>query len=254
MEAPVSSASGLETTMEVVVSRSAARMRTGSSATVTASEARRSVETKKRRLRTRSRNSRRATSQELATRPRACGRSCSVTRRSLTRRPRRPMWPGGPRRSIASPPDGVPALASVPGSISAGWPTCSMKTCSSEGSATSKWVTRAPAASAAASTASGSTSGSISISARSMPGRSSRAPRTPASHASAWSPRVDSSTIRRPVERFTSASDPRRSSGRDRRSRLTRTSPRPSPSDGWRGRSSCHDRGARGSPRAAARC
>ena len=41
-----------------------------------------------------------------------------------------------------------------------------MKICSSDGSATSKWVTRAPAAIAAASTASGSTSASSSISAR----------------------------------------------------------------------------------------
>src|SRR6185436_1941060 len=77
------------------------------------------------------------------------------------------------------------------GSVAAEWPTWSMKICSSDGSATSKWLTRAPAAMAAARTASGSVPSSSSISVRSMPGRRIRAPGTPASQVSRWSSSTD---------------------------------------------------------------
>src|SRR6185369_5863538 len=102
----------------------------------------------------------------------------------------------------------APASGARRMSSSAGRPTWSMKICSSDGSATSKWVTRAPAAMAAARTASGSTPSSSSTSVRSMPGRRIRAPATPDSQARRWSPSTEMWTIRRPVARLTSRSGP----------------------------------------------
>ncbi len=83
-----------------------------------------------------------------------------------------------------------------------------MNTCSSDGSAISKWTTRTPAAIAAASTVSGSTPGSSSMDERSMPTWMTRVPGIAASHGSRWSSATEIRTSRRPVARLTSRSRP----------------------------------------------
>ena len=124
--------------------------------------------------------------------------------------------------------------------------------CSSDGSATSKWVTRAPACEAAA---------------RTSPARARRRARPSSGPCPAWIIRVPGrrpatagdgrprretgpSAARSRVGPRGSGRRPRR--GRGRRSRPTRTAPRRPPSGGSRRRSSARGRAAPGTPRAAA--
>ena len=223
----------------------ATRTAIGSSATTIARTASVTVETWNRRDRTSSPYSRRATwavfGKAGSWRPGAG--SARRGRDPLTRRPRA----GAPRRARSG--DGARRQSS-----SAGRPTWSMKICSSDGSATSKW--RDPRAGGDGRREDRVGLGALvelDLASGRCPAAGSARRARRASQASRWSPSTERWTIRRPVARLTRGAARRRRPGRDRRSRSTRTSPRPSPSGGSRRSASGPRRGARGTPRAGAR-
>ena len=239
-----SAASEATTAIRVEPPRSRSFAPIGSSATMRAIIVRMIVETWKIRDRTSSRYSRVATWLVFG----KAGSSRSGRSRTGRVTPRPPPSPVAASRSSPR------ARQRRRSSASTGRPTWSMKICSSDGSAISKWRHPRARCHRRREDHLGLDAG-VELDLRPVDPRPqdprARHARQPAAAGGRRRP-----TAGRAAGRSTASprgAARRRPSARGRRSRSTRTSPRPSPSGGSRRSASCRRRGARGAPRGAGR-